>query len=98
MLMPSGPGAPRLARTFFQASSMLASSTTASINDSGNKLKAGCSADAVTVRPGRDTEPVVSSGEEGLPRDKSTDDSSLFFIVRPFLSRLDFEAQYYGLC
>ena len=66
---------------------MLAVSTTASIKASGNKLKAGCSARAVTVDPGRDSEPVVSSEEEGFPRCELADDSSLFFIVRSFPSR-----------
>jgi hypothetical protein len=69
---------------------MLASSTIASIKDSGNKLKAGFSTDADAVGPGRDSEPVVSPLEfalcgEGLPRFKSIDGSSLFFIVRSFL-------------
>ena len=82
---------------------MLASSTTASIKDSGIKLKAGFSFDADAVGPGRDNESVVSLaelglGSEGLPRVKSIDGSSLFFIVRPFLSRLDVEDQYYDLC
>ena len=101
IVMPSGPGAPRFAFTFFHAASMLAELTTASIKDSGNKLKAGCSICAVTVRPGRDSELVVSSrgpagrfrsaGDEVFPRNESIDDSSLFFIVRPFPSRLGFE-------
>jgi hypothetical protein len=76
---------------------MLAGATTASIKDSGKRFKAGCSVDATAVSPGRDNEPVVSSGEEGFPRIKSLDDSSLDFIVRSFLARLDFEQQYYDL-
>ena len=52
MVMPSGPGAPRLAFTFFQASSMLASSTNASVRDIGNKLKAGFSSDADAASSG----------------------------------------------
>ena len=60
MVIPSGPGAPRFAFTFFHAVSRLAWSTTASIKDMGNKLKAGCSVRAVTVRPARDKGPVVS--------------------------------------
>ena len=82
IVMPSGPGAPRFAFTCFQARSMLAGSTTASIKDIENKLKAGCSACAVTVRPGRDSR-----------RHESTEDSSLFFIVRSFPSRLEFEGR-----
>ena len=68
-----------------------------SIQDSGNKLKAGCSTRAVTVDPGRDNELVVSSVEEGFPRSELVDDSSLFFIVRSFPSRLVFEDRYYDL-
>ena len=49
MVIPSGPGAPRFALTFFHAVSRLPSSTTASIKDFGNKLKAGCSARAAAV-------------------------------------------------
>ena len=63
---------------------MLDASTTASIKDSRIRLKAGCSADAGTVGPGRDNEPVVSSGEEGLSRVEAADGSSLYFIVRSF--------------
>ncbi len=96
--MPSGPGAPRFARTWFQARSILAGSTTASIIVSGNKLKAGFSHDAEAVRPSRDSEPVVSSEEEGFPRIEPCDGSSLFFIVWSFLFRLGVEAQYYGRC
>jgi hypothetical protein len=77
---------------------MFSGSTTASIIVSGNKLKAGFSHDATAVRPGRDNEPVVSSDEEGFPRVEPCDDSSLFFIVWSFLSRLAFEDQYYDLC
>jgi hypothetical protein len=85
----------------------LAWSTTASIKDIGNKLKVGCSARAATVRPGRDSEPVVSSlglageccaaGVEVFPRSELVDGSSLFFIVWSFVSRLDFEFHYYDL-
>jgi hypothetical protein len=77
---------------------MLSESTTASIKSSGNRLKAGCSIGAAAVRPGRDNEPVVSSGEEGFPRTEPIDGSSLDFIVWSFLSRLAFERQYYDLC
>ncbi len=97
MVMPSGPGAPRFAYTFFQAVSMLAGSTTASIKVSGNRLKAGCSTCAATVDPVRDSEPAVSSVKEGFPRGELVDDSSLFFIVRSFPSRLDFEDRYFDL-
>ena len=76
---------------------MLDSPTAASIKDSGNRLKAGCSIRAAKVDPGRDSEPVVSSVEEGFPRSELVDDSSLFFIVRSFPSRLDFEDRYYDL-
>ena len=87
---------------------MLAPSTTASIKDIGNMLKAGCSARAATLRPGRDSEPVVSEPtppersrstcSEGFSRCELADGSSLFFIVRSFPSRLDFEMRYYDLC
>jgi hypothetical protein len=77
---------------------VLDSPTTASIRNSRIKLKAGFSIDAVAVRPGRDNEPVVSSSEEGFPRVEPFDGSSLDFIVRSFLSRLEFEDQYYDLC
>ena len=77
---------------------MLAGSTTASSRDSGNRLKAGFSLGAGAVRPGRDNEPVVSAGAEGFPRDEPSDDSSLFFIVWSFPSRLDFEVRYYDRC
>ncbi|MEL7263923.1 MAG: hypothetical protein AAFP69_03795, partial [Planctomycetota bacterium] len=60
--------------------------------------KAGFSARAFTVDPGRDNESVVSmptpSGKyrstctEGFPRAEFADGSSLFFIVQPFASRL----------
>ncbi len=60
-VMPSGPGAPRLARTWCQARCMLAVSTTASIRASGNRLKAGFSLDAAAVRPGRDSGPAVGA-------------------------------------
>lgn len=74
------------------------SSTTASIRDSGNRLKAGFSIGADPVGPGRDSEPVVSSGEEGFPRVEPIDGSSLGFIVWSFLSQLVFESQYYDRC
>jgi hypothetical protein len=77
---------------------MLALSTTASIRDSGNRLKAGFSLGAAAVRPGRDSEPVGSPAGEGFPRVEPSDGSSLDFIVRSFLSRLVFEDQYYDLC
>ncbi len=80
----------------------------ASITDIGNKLKVGFSSDAAAVSSGRTGEPVVLTlaepgklgvpGVRGLPRDKSLDGSSLFFIVWPFLSSLESKAQYYGLC
>ena len=87
---------------------MLAGSTMRSINNSLKSLKAGCSVRAATVRPGRDNEPVVcgptqserfrSACSQVFPRREFTDGSSLFFIVRSFLSRLDAEKQYYDLC
>ena len=77
---------------------MLVESTTASIRDSENRLKAGFSLSADAVRPGRDSEPVVSSEEEGFPRSEPSDGSSLDFIVWSFLSRLVFECQYYDRC
>lgn len=87
---------------------MLEGSTNASIRDIGNKLKAGFSGDAVAVSSGRTGESLVRSVAEsgklgspivrGFPRDKLPDGSSLFFIVWPFLFRLDVEAQYYGRC
>jgi hypothetical protein len=46
------------------------------------------------MRPGK----FWTTGEQGFPRDKSLEGSSLFFIVWPFLFRLDFEGQYYGRC
>ena len=107
IVIPSGPGAPRFAFTFFHAVSMLAVSTTASIKDFGNRLKDGCSARAATVRPGRDNEPVVSGPTpperyrstcpEGFPRCELANGSSLFFLVRSFPSRLVFEDRYYDL-
>ena len=72
---------------------MLDASTTASLRNSKIRLKAGFSISAAAVRPGRDNEPVVSSGEEGFPRTEPIDGSSLDFIVWPFLSRLAFEDQ-----
>ena len=79
------------------AGSVLDSSTLASIGNSWSRLKAGCSARAAAVRPGRDSEPAVSSVEEWFPRIELIDDSSLFFIVRSFPSRLVFEDRYYDL-
>ena len=76
---------------------MLDSSTSASLGDSGVRLKAGFSIRAGAVRPGRDSGPVVSSEEEGFPRAERIDGSS-FFIAWSFLSRLVFEKQYYDLC
>ena len=86
---------------------MLAGSTTASIKDMGNKLKAGCSTAPLRFVPvgimdywfrrslaGKFRE----AGNEVSPRNESVDDSSLFFIVRSFPSRLDFEDRYYDLC
>ena len=63
-----------------------------------NKLKAGGSHGAVAVRPGRDSEPVVSSGEEGFPRIEPREGSSLFFIVWSFPSALDVRDRYYDRC
>jgi len=83
---------------------MLASSTIASIKDSGESRKAGFSVDAVAVDTDRDSEPVVASpkskdiGVAGFPRDKSAEGSSLFFIVRSFLESLVCDRQYYDLC
>jgi hypothetical protein len=76
---------------------MLEASKAASIRDFWSRLKAGFSVGAAAVRPGRDNELVDSSGEEVFPRIELLDGSS-FFIVRPFLFRLEFEVQYYGLC
>ncbi len=86
---------------------MLESSTTAAIESPKSQLRAGCSVRAVTVRPGRDNEPVVSEPTppeqcrstcaEGFPRGEFTDGSSLF-IVRSFPSRLVCEDRYYGIC
>ena len=61
-------------------------SSTASIKDIENMLKAGCSARAVAVRPGRD-----------IRRHELAEGSSLFFIVRSFPSRMEFEGRYYDL-
>jgi hypothetical protein len=63
---------------------VLDASTTASIKNSKIRLKAGFSICVAAVRPGRDNEPVVSSGEEGFPRIESIDGSS-FIIVWSFL-------------
>ena len=89
IVIPSGPGAPRFAFTCFQARSILAGSTTASIRDisSENKLKAGCSTCAVAVRSGRDNELVVSSDEEWFPRSESIDAPPCHSSFGP--SRLD---------
>ena len=86
---------------------MLGASTTGSIGNSRFRLKAGFSIRASAVRPGRDNEPVVSEPTpperyrstcpEGFPRCELADDSSLFFIVRSFPSRLGFEKRYYDL-
>jgi hypothetical protein len=84
-------------RAVRRAGSMLDAATTGSIKDSRIRLKAGCSTDAVTVVPGRESEPVVSPQGEGLPRDKSVDGSS-FFIVRSFPFPLASEAPHYDLC
>ncbi len=69
---------------------MLVAAAIASIRDSGNRLKVGCSLGADAVRPGRDNEPVVSSDEEGFSRVEPSDGSSLDFIVWSFLARLVF--------
>ncbi len=92
MVIPSGPGAPRFAFTFCHAWVTLAWSTTASIRDSGNKLKAGFSIDADVASSGRTVEPVVftrrlpgnlpAGWREGFPRVKSIEGSSLFFIPK----------------
>jgi len=69
-----------------------------------SQLKAGFSRSAVSVRPGRDREPVVWSATsedavgQGLPRHEMRKDSSLFFIVWSFLSTLDLWKQYYDRC
>ena len=106
--------ATRFAFTFFQAQSMLTSSTNALIRDIGNKLKAGFSSDAAAASSGRTDEPIVRAVAEpgklgspivrGFPRDKSLGGSSLFFIVWPFLFQLPTlfetirEVQYHSLC
>ena len=51
-VLPSGPGAPRFARTGFQARSMLAGSTTASIRDPENRLQADFSPAPMWSVPG----------------------------------------------
>ena len=76
---------------------MLDASATASLGNSEFRLKAGFAIGAATVRPGRDNEPMVSSGEVGFPRGEPIDGSS-FFIVWSFPARLDFEGRYYDLC
>jgi len=98
-----GPGAPRFAFTFFQAASRLDRSTTRSMRDSLNSLKAGCSVRAATVDPGRENDPVVcgpsqsgkyrSACSQGFPRCELTDGSPLFFIVSSFPFRLGFEGR-----
>jgi hypothetical protein len=82
---------------------MLERDTTASISISGNRartagrrLRAGCSNDADTVRPGRDNESVCRADHS--PRGESFDGSSLFFIVRSFPASLDDDTRYYDLC
>jgi hypothetical protein len=82
---------------------MLAGETSFSSKDSGIKLKAGFSSDAVAASSGRTGEPVVRAvaepGKLGSPsvrwspRDKSLDGSSLFFNVWPFPFRLEFEVR-----
>ena len=67
-VIPSGPGAPRLPRTWFQARCMLAGWTTAAIKVSGSAFKVCGSADAVAARPVRDIEPKVALVAAGLPR------------------------------
>ena len=63
-----------------------------------NKLKAGGSHGAGAVCPGRDSEPVVSSREEGFPRFEPREGSSLLFIVWSFLWSLVCDPQYYDRC
>ena len=70
--------------------------------------KAGWSARADAVRPGRDSEPVASSrwpagkcrgaGDEGFPRIELAGSSSLFFKVQPFPPALVCAERYYGFC
>ena len=91
---PSGPGAPRLSRTFLKAPSMLTSSTTRFIKKSVSSLKAGFSARAAAVDPGRDRGPVVSVQTSSdryratcagrLLRCEFADGSSLCFTVWSF--------------
>jgi hypothetical protein len=86
---------------------MLDTAMPATVRNPGNRLKAGCSTRAAAASPGRDGEPVVSEPTpperyrstcpEGFPRCELADGSSLFFIVRPFPSRLACEGRYYGL-
>jgi hypothetical protein len=96
------PVAPPLPRTRAHARSILERDTTASISISGNtpltaerRLRAGCSNDAGTVDPGRDTESVCRAGHS--PRVESFDGSSLFFIVRSFPTSLECDTRYYDL-
>ena len=69
-----------------------------------NQLKAGFSRSAVSVRPGRDSEPVVWSATsedavgQWLPRHEMRKESSLFFIVWSFPSALDWRRRYYDRC
>ena len=63
---------------------MLDAPTTASIGTSKIRLKAGFSISASVVHPGRDTEPVVSSIEEGFHRAERIDGSSFFIPRRIF--------------
>ena len=74
-------------------------SSTAAVVETTSRLQAGCWWCTAAVRPGRDSEPVVSGPtsperytstcSERFPRCELADDSSLFFIVRSFPSRLD---------
>jgi hypothetical protein len=58
-------------------------STTASIKDIGNKLKAGCSVRAITVRPGRDREPMLSEPTALSGRIRYSTEAFLFANPRP---------------
>ncbi len=78
---------------------MLGASSAGSFGNSRIRLRAGFPIRASAVRPGRDNEPVVrepsqsdryrSACSRGFPRTELIDSSS-FFIVWSFLSRLDF--------
>ncbi len=107
--MPSGPGAPRFALTFFQANAILASSTICSISFSKSILKAvgfmiaesDCFALEVSRARAFIASPLVESVELGsmcLGRFEVMIGCSLLSDVRPFLFPLVLEAQYYGLC